>query len=165
MTVPPGAVPKLLANRRRQLEPGADPELLVGAAQVALDGLLGHEQCLCDLTVGAPIRRLTAHPRLRCSQRPRPSELSPRSTPRPGLQLGPRPFDQPEGTAFASQLHRPPLSVSALASPARPAQFCTELGERVSQLQTRGTVFEDRDCFLEQRQALVSADCQCSCAQ
>src|ERR1700743_3780679 len=52
--------PLLLADGRRQLEAGPDPELLIGAAEGALDCLLGQEQCLRDLAVRVPLGRLGA---------------------------------------------------------------------------------------------------------
>ena len=74
----------------RELEARADPELLVGAAEVALDRLLGDEQRLGDLAVGASFGRLTADPPLRRGQRVRPGQLDPRAAARAGLELGAR---------------------------------------------------------------------------
>jgi hypothetical protein len=93
---------KLLADGCRQLEARADPELLVGAAEVALDGLLGYEQRLRDLTVGVPLSHLAAYAQLRRGQRARPAQLSPRTTPRSGVQLRPCALGQRDRTALVS---------------------------------------------------------------
>src|SRR5262245_39521373 len=55
----------LVGDGRGQLEAGADPGLGVGAAEVALVRLPGHDQGLRDLTFGVSLSRLTAHPPLR----------------------------------------------------------------------------------------------------
>src|SRR5689334_9612874 len=78
-----GAGGGLLADGRGQLEAGADAQLLVGAAEVAFDGLLGHEQRLCDLAVGLPFCHLMAHPPLGRGQCVRPGQLDPCAAPGP----------------------------------------------------------------------------------
>src|SRR5437764_12062278 len=53
---------RLIADRSGQLEPGTDPELLVGTTQMALDRLLGDIESLRNLAVAAALARLTADP-------------------------------------------------------------------------------------------------------
>src|SRR5206468_4157346 len=98
----------LLGDGCRQLEPRADAELLVSAAEVALDGLLGHEEGLGDLSVRSPLGRL------------------PPDAPRPAR--GPRRLP---GAAPGDPLRRPPapprvatvraLRARRLAAPCRAA--------------------------------------------
>ena len=113
------AGPQLLVDGRRKLEAGADPKLLVGAAEVAFDRLLGHKQRLCDRAVGSSLDRLTAHPPLRGGQCVRPGQLGPCTPPGSGVQLCLRAFGEQNRAAVAGELDRNSLRLAALAAPVR----------------------------------------------
>src|SRR5205823_9951856 len=78
-------VSELSGDRSGQLEPRTDPKLLVGAAEMTLDRLLGDEQGLREFAVGAPFSSLAAHSPFGCGQCRWPGELDSRAPPGPGL--------------------------------------------------------------------------------
>ena len=155
----------LVGDRGLQLEARTDPELLIRAAEVVLDGLLGHEQRLRDLSVAAPVRGLAADPPLRRGQGTATGQFGSRASPRPCVQLRSRTFSERDGTTLVGQLDRPTLGVASLPSPSNLSQLTAQISERVSQLEARRAVLEDRDRFLEQRQPLASVDRQRGCSQ
>src|SRR5579871_401616 len=117
------------AESLRQLVSAGDPELGVGVAEVALDGLEGYVELPCDLAVGVAAGGQPGDAQLTGGQRVHPG--APRA-PRPGPggpQLLACPGGQRPGPAPGGQLPSPGQRVAGRGALAVPAQGCAELGE------------------------------------
>ena len=120
-----------------------------------LDRLLGHEQRLSDLAVGATVGGLAANPPLGRGQRAAPGQLRARTAPRPRVQLDSRPLGQRDGATLVGNLDRLALGSATVAPPSEAAQLGPQVRVRVGKLEPGGAGFEYRDRFFEQRQPLL----------
>ncbi len=97
-----------------------------------LDGLLGHEQGLRDLAVGATVGSLAAYPPLRRGQRAATGQLGPRAPARPRVEIRASALAERERATPVSERDRAALGIATLPSPSETAQLAAKVGERVS---------------------------------
>ena len=143
-----------------QLGAALDPELGVGAREVALDGLERHIQLSGDFSVGPALGRELRDAELAGGQgfhagAPR----APRA--RSGsLELAPRPGGQRPGAAAGGELKRPGKRVPGRRALTGPPQGRPKFRERVGALEQRWRVIKHGDRFPQQCKPFLPALCQ-----